>query len=374
MSSAARAHDAAFDARGIARAVEAWFRDHARDLPWRRDRSGYTGLVSEAMLQQTQVSRVIEKYEAFMRRFPTIEDLARADEQAVLAAWQGLGYYRRARNLHAAAKLVTNRFAGAVPRRTDELRSLPGVGAYTAGAIASIVFNERAPIVDGNVQRVLARLVADDRAPTEREAVRDCWARAEQLVRASAEPALCNEGLMELGATVCTPANPACTECPLALFCLARKTDREREIPPAKPPARQSNVVHHAVIFARGDRVLLEQRPATGLWSGMWQVPTIESTQALDERAVRARLPVKATTVRYMQEFVHQTTHRRVTFRLHHGVTRARKGAWVPFEEIDSYPMSNPQRRIIQQIQLPPDQRLAKSTANGAAARATRSR
>lgn len=374
MSSTARAREADFDARAIARAVEAWFRKHARDLPWRRDRSGYTALVSEAMLQQTQVSRVIEKYEAFMRRFPTVDDLARADEQAVLAMWQGLGYYRRARHLHTAAKAIVDEFNGSVPSRARDLQKLPGIGKYTAGAIASIIFNERTPIVDGNVQRVLARVAADDRAPQDRNAVEDCWRLAEQLVRASDDPAACNEGLMELGAMICTPGQPDCPRCPLASMCLARRTGRERTIPPAKPPARQQSVVHHAVLFARGGRVLIEQRPATGLWSNMWQVPTIEATSPLDERELRAQLSVPVTTIEFIEAFAHQTTHRRITFRLHRGITRARKGRWVALNEIDAYPMSNPQRRIIQQIEPPTDRRATRSTATGGGAQATRSR
>src|SRR5690606_31034689 len=168
--------------RAIAAAVETWFTSTARDLPWRRRRTGYTALVSEAMLQQTQVGRVIEKYESFMRRFPTLRALAEADEQSVLATWQGLGYYRRARHLHAAARAIVREHAGRVPCTAEELMHLPGVGRYTAGAIASIVFGERTPLVDGNVQRVLARLVADDRSPTATEAVRDSWQHADDLV------------------------------------------------------------------------------------------------------------------------------------------------------------------------------------------------
>jgi len=190
------------------RALERWFARHARDLPWRRRRTGYRALVAEVMLQQTQVSRVAERYVEFLRRFPTVRGLAEADEQEVLAAWQGLGYYRRARNLHAAARLIVAERGGRIPRTVDGLRQLPGVGRYTAGAIASIVYGAPAPIVDGNVQRVIARWDANDAPPADASTVAETWRRAEDLVGATARPGVLNEALMELGATVCTPVNP----------------------------------------------------------------------------------------------------------------------------------------------------------------------
>ena len=183
-----------------------WFRRNARDLPWRQrqHRSGYGALVAESMLQQTQVARVIESYKAFMRRVPTVKALAAADEQEVLTMWRGLGYYRRARNLHRAAKVVINDYGGRMPATANQLRHLPGVGRYTAGAIASIVHHQREPIVDGNVRRVLARWFAkksDDNSQGDRWA----WSKATQLVAIAPNPGVFNEALMELGATICTP-------------------------------------------------------------------------------------------------------------------------------------------------------------------------
>jgi len=192
----------------FAAAVEAWFVDAQRELPWRRVRNGYTALVSEAMLQQTQVARAVELYEPFMRRFPTVGALAEASEQEVLAAWQGLGYYGRARRLHAAARAIAERFEGEVPADIDALRSLPGVGRYTAGAIASIAFGARVPIVDTNVARVLMRVDARAGTSANPENVEWCWERAAQLVEACTNASHFNEGLMELGAIVCSSAAP----------------------------------------------------------------------------------------------------------------------------------------------------------------------
>lgn len=350
----------------IAVAISRWFAQNARALPWREHRTGYTALVSEAMLQQTQVSRVVESYIAFMERFPTVQHLANATEQEVLAMWQGLGYYRRARNLHAAAKKISSdpRFNGAVPQSVEQLHELPGVGRYTAGAIASIVFHQREPIVDGNVQRVLARL--EDRADVHsREGAAWCWERARQLVDQADSPGELNEGLMELGAVVCTPRVPRCAACPASQWCQAFKAGTQESLPAPKPQVKQVDVHHHAVIIRRGDRILLEQRPIEAvprtrkatikekkmvkgaMWGSMWQTPTIESDVPLTPRAVRARLAVSVDSLVRQGAFVHQTTHRRITFHVFTARTRARRGMWRAPGDVRDLPMSNPQRRIV---------------------------
>lgn len=356
--------------REIAAAISMWFARHARTLPWREHRTGYTAMVSEAMLQQTQVSRVVESYRTFIERFPTVRHLANATEQEVLAMWQGLGYYRRARNLHAAAKRICSdpHFGGTVPQSVDELRELPGVGRYTAGAIASIVFQHREPIVDGNVQRILARL--EGRADVHsREGTTWCWERAGQFVDAAKSPAALNEGLMELGAVVCTPRAPRCAMCPASQWCEAFKTGAQARLPAPKPQAKQVDVHHHAVIIRRAGRILLEQRPIEAasrlrsaaieekrggrgarrgaMWGGMWQTPTIESDTALTPRAIRARLSIEVESLVRRGEFVHQTTHRRITFHVFAARTRARRGTWRAPGDVRDLPMSNPQRRIV---------------------------
>ncbi len=332
---------------GLTRALETWFRKNSRDLPWRRRRDGYTALVAEAMLQQTQVARVLERYEAFLARFPDVGTLARADEQEVLAAWQGLGYYRRARHLHAAARVIVSDFGGRVPETVEHLGRLPGVGRYTAGAIASIVYGHAAPIVDGNVRRVLARLDADGAPSRDRATVRRAWARAEALAREASDPGVFNEALMELGATVCTPRAPRCDACPLAAECRARALGRQEKIPPANTATPRKTVHYHTLVIRRGDAVLFEQRPAGGLWARMWQTPTVEAARRLPAREIESRLPFAVTALARRAGFDHVTTHRRVRFHVFTAGTRRRRGVWRGPDELADLPMSNAQRKVL---------------------------
>lgn len=339
-----------------ARALEAWFRANRRDLPWRpahpaQPRDPYRVLVSELMLQQTQVSRVVERYTEFLARFPDVRALAAADEQEVLALWSGLGYYRRARLLHAAARAVVHEHDAAFPGSARSLESLPGVGRYTAGAIASLAFAERAPVVDGNVTRVLMRLHARNGTPDDRETTRWVWARAGALVQAAESPGVLNESLMELGATVCTPRAPACDRCPLARRCGARLADRQDEIPPPKARAQRSVIYCDAirVTDARG-RLLVTRRPDTGLWAGLWQAPT---TQRDDRHARPADVRTTLALERgpRLDEFVHRTTHREVRFRVWEGALGARTRPpgteWKSRAETARLALSSPQRRIL---------------------------
>lgn len=271
------------DSRIVA-ALSAWFSFNARDLPWRRvdpatgKRNPYWCLVSEFMLQQTQVARAVEKFVPFITRFPTVRALARADLDDVLAAWSGLGYYRRARNLHAAANQIVTLHGGRIPESVEELRMLPGVGRYTAGAIVSIAMGRTAPIVDGNVLRVLMRLDGVRGSATGKETEQWVWSRAESLT-ALAGPRIArfNEGLMELGAIICTPAGPRCSACPLLRDCQAAALGLHKSIPPPKKSARERRLLQVCLLVRdRSGRILLEQRPSRGLWAGLWQTPTIE--------------------------------------------------------------------------------------------------
>lgn len=348
--------------RELATALTRWLTRHARDLPWRASgppgqRDAYACLVSEAMLQQTQVSRVVERFPKFMARFPTVQALAAADEHDVLAEWSGMGYYRRARNLHAAARLIVEQHGGRVPRQVGELRALPGVGRYTAGAIASIAFDEPAPIVDGNVARVLLRVHGRDAASDDKRVQPWLWAHAEALATASSRPGAVNEALMELGATVCVPcpALPRCEACPLNQWCVARGEGRQAEIPRPKTRARQKNLYCGVALVRRADGALLmEQRPGQGMWAGMWQAPTIESgEQPVSARDVAAAIGIRASLLRPESNFEHQTTHRRVLFsvwradvddRAAGSVTR---GLWMKVDKLAGLGMSNAQRRIL---------------------------
>lgn len=340
--------------RHLTRLLQRWFARAARDLPWRRRRSPYRALVAEAMLQQTQVARVVGSYQPFLKRFPTPAALAEADEQQVLAAWQGLGYYRRARHLHKAAGMIISEFNGRVPEALDDLLRLPGVGRYTAGAIASIVFGRPEPAVDGNVQRVLARWHARSDPPQDRAMIAWCWRRAEELVRQAACPAAFNEALMELGAMICTPRAPKCRRCPVAELCEARRRGLEETIPSPKPAPARPAVHHHAVLVLRGGKMLLEQRPPAGLWAGMWQAPTIESKRILQAGEIRRALPILVNGLRKLGTFEHNTTHRQITFHVYAARSRgrrARRGEWRVPDDIDDLPMSNAQRRVLRLLQ-----------------------
>ncbi len=341
--------------RKLVTALCGWFEREKRDLPWRRRRTGYTALVAEAMLQQTQVARVSEYFNKFIRRFPTVKALAAADEQEVLALWQGLGYYRRARNLHAAAKIIAKQHGGRVPRKADVLRQLPGVGPYTANAIASIVYQQSEPVVDGNVRRVLARWHGHDLT------VNESWARAGELVKPSEHPGLFNEALMELGAVVCTPRAPRCPSCPVGELCQARRRGVEGRVPAPKPGIRRKVVHHHAVVVGRNGKVLLEKRPDNGLWSSMWQVPTIEADRALRPAELRRRLAVTVVGMRKAGTFEHATTHRLITFHVYAALARggatkrrsdeatkgSRKRIWRRCDDVADLPMSNAQKRVL---------------------------
>jgi A/G-specific adenine glycosylase len=241
-----------------------WYDANARDLPWRKDRDPYRVWVSEIMLQQTRVAAVIEHYHEFLRRFPTIGKLAAARESSVLAAWSGLGYYRRARMLHTAAKIIARERGGRFPESVAEWRLLPGVGRYTAAAIASIAFGAAVAVVDGNVERVIERISGDG---VSQEGI---WGAAERLLDRE-RPGDFNQAMMELGATVCTPRAPACLTCPIVDFCATRG----ERAGIAKAPRQQKREIHYALDL-RGETVLLVQRPRSArLMAGMWELPQI---------------------------------------------------------------------------------------------------
>lgn len=242
----------------------AWYDAHARDLPWRKDRDPYRVWVSEIMLQQTRVAAVIEHYHQFLRRFPTLQKLAAARETSVLAAWSGLGYYRRARMLHAAAKVIVREFEGRFPVTAKACHELPGVGRYTAAAIASIAFNEPVAVVDGNVERVLQR-VSGKRLSGEQ-----LWSQAKALLD-PARPGDFNQAIMELGATVCTPRAPVCLMCPVVELCAARG-----EMPATEKPSRQKKREIDYVLHCEDGKVRLIRRPrSASLMAGMWELPEI---------------------------------------------------------------------------------------------------
>jgi A/G-specific adenine glycosylase len=267
-----------------------WYDRHRRDLPWRRTADPYAIWVSEVMLQQTQVSVVIPYWETFLHRFPDVPALASAPLDEVLAAWRGLGYYARARNLHRAAQALLEKHGGRLPPEVEALGALPGFGRYTVGAVGSIAFGLPVPLVDGNVARVLARLFALEGSPGNPAWERTLWRLAAALV-VGERPGDWNQALMELGATVCRPEQPVCLLCPVRIHCRALASGRVDAIPAVRPRAHRRPLHLAVAVMRRGDAVLLVRRPEIGLFGGLWELPSTESTPGEEAAALAARWP-----------------------------------------------------------------------------------
>jgi A/G-specific adenine glycosylase len=266
-------------AQRFAKALVAWQASHGRhDLPWQQNRTPYRVWVSEIMLQQTQVATVIGYFERFMARFPDPATLAAASIDEVLHLWTGLGYYARGRNLHRAALRIREEFGGEFPTRFEDVESLPGIGRSTAGAILALSLDQRYPIMDGNVRRVLSRWFGIDGDPTDRATTQLLWTRAEECTPRH-EVAAYTQAIMDMGATLCTRRNPLCLHCPVSEACVARTTGRQHQLPNPKSkravrPARQT----HMVVALRPDgSVFLRQRPPAGIWGGLWAAPAFDS-------------------------------------------------------------------------------------------------
>lgn len=299
----------------------AWYQQQRRALPWRDDPRPYYVLMSELMLQQTRVDTVIPYFQRFIARWPTLADLAAADESEVLEAWAGLGYYRRARSLHACARAAT--LAGGLPGSPEALAALPGVGAYTAGAIASIAFGVRAPLVDGNVERVLSRWYAFGDDPRTTAGKRAIWAYAQALhdaAPASVHPGDLNQALMELGATVCSPTKPACDRCPVSGRCQAEQLGVQASFPKLKPKAKPVEIFGSSLVVHTPDGVLSGLRLPGGLLGGLWEPPRVALTAGASRsdavEALRALVwrerGVTVGEVRVAAPFTHVFTHRRL--------------------------------------------------------------
>lgn len=302
--------------------LASWYRRGHRDLPWRRTRDPYAIWISEVMLQQTRVDTVIPRYTRWLARFPTVEALARASLDEVLEEWAGLGYYARARNLHAAARAVSERHGGHLPDDPAAIRALPGIGRYTAGAILSLAWHRREPILDGNVLRVLSRLfrlAGDPRAAAGQKAL---WTLAERMVEAG-DPATINQAMMELGATVCAPRDPSCASCPLSRVCAAHQAGDTGAFP---APSRATKVIaidQVTVAIIRRGRMLLARRPPRGMWGGLLEPPTGapregEPLPDAARRIARERAGLAITDVTPLVRFQHLLSHRRITFHCFH--------------------------------------------------------
>ncbi len=250
-----------------------WYRKESRkNLPWRKTRDPYRIWISEAMLQQTQVATVIPYYRRFLERFPSVHSLSRAPLTDVLDTWSGLGYYSRAKNLHACAQTITRDHGGRLPEEVDSLLKLPGIGRTTAGAIASIAFDRPAPILDGNVQRVLCRYFGIREDPRQAAVQRRLWRLAEQLVPRK-DPGDFNQAMMELGAMVCLPRRPQCGRCPLSADCVSRRKGWQDSIPPSRRPTARKKLFYPCAVLRKNGRVLIARRPIATLLPGLWEFP-----------------------------------------------------------------------------------------------------
>lgn len=336
-----------------------WYRQHARTLPWRSSRDPYAIWVSEIMLQQTQVDTVIPYYTRWMQRFPTIKTLADAEEQAVLKVWEGLGYYSRARNLHKAAMLVMSDYNGVLPDQAPDLEKLPGIGPYTAGAIASIAFGRNAAALDGNIKRVYARLFAVEEPINSPAGIKQLDHLAQQALP-SGDAGDYNQALMDLGSSICTARNPACGSCPISSCCEAFRTGQQNTLPVKNARPRIPHYTVTAAVIAKDQKVLLARRPDTGMLAGLWEYPggKLEKGEDLHtclKREILEELGVEIEPNGRIGLYRHAYTHFKVTLYAFHAVIKnggvpmpleASELYWARIEELPSFPMAKIDRLI----------------------------
>lgn len=339
-----------------------WYGLHGRTLPWRQTRDPYAIWVSEIMLQQTQVKTVIPYYDRWLTQLPTIADLAQADQQTVLKLWQGLGYYARARNLHRAAQQVMQQHQGQFPQDLETVLQLAGIGRTTAGGILSAAFNQPVPILDGNVKRVLSRLIALELPPS--KAVNQLWQVSEQLLDRQ-NPRDFNQALMDLGATLCTPKQPACLVCPWNQSCRAYQRNMQNELPVSETrapiPRKQIGV---AVIWNDRGQILIDRRRQEGLLGGLWEFPggkleTGETVEACIQREIREELGIEIEVGDHLITIEHTYTHFHVTLNVHHcrhisgdpQPIECDEVRWVSPEELDQFPFPKANVTIIEALQ-----------------------
>ncbi len=346
----------------LRRALIAWYERNRRDLPWRRNRDAYAVWVSEVMLQQTTVKTAAPYYEAFLARFPSLAALAEAEEDDVLAAWSGLGYYHRARNLHRGARHVAERHGGVFPDSLEAALAVPGIGLYTASAILSIAYNRPFPVVDGNVRRVLARLLALRGAEYRRDG--PYYNRAEELLDRE-RPGDWNQALMELGAIVCLPRKPACEACPLRRHCAAHAQDLVGELPEGRARRRPVEVTVAAALIERDGQILLVRRPEGRLLGRMWELPqtSLESRGLADlVSELKERYGLRAAPGPLVVRARHAITYRRITLEGYRTRLLGREPGdreslrWVKPQEILQIPVSSATRKLLRGLdnaQLP---------------------
>ncbi len=348
------------------RSLLVWFRRHRRPLPWRQHRTPYRIWVAEVLLQQTRVAQATPYFERFVRRFPTVRDLARTSEEQVLKAWEGAGYYARARHLHQAARILVRERGGQLPHRVEELRQLPGVGPYIAAAVASLAFHAPEVALDANGLRVLARWTLERRdprrAPVRHRLVR--WAEDRLPRTRSGE---FNEALMELGETLCLPTHPRCDACPIASLCRARQELPDPgAIPARRPPRAKPLVVASVVAVTRAGRWLVLRRPSSGLLGGLWEFPggklrTHEPPVVAARRELREETGLTAGRLEKVGLFRHEYSHFRVTLHLFRSRSvggklrvRGRRHRWVGWTELRRLPLPRATLKMIPSLREAP--------------------
>ncbi len=346
----------------------AWYHRHGRSLPWRETRDPYRIWVSEVMLQQTQVATVLPYYDRFLEKFPSVGDLANAPEETVLRVWEGLGYYRRARQMHAAAKQIVDVHDGAFPEVLAEVRALPGIGRYTAGAILSFAFEQRVPILEANTQRLFARLIACEEIVTRSSAQERLWTFAEALLPDEA-PGRFNQALMELGSQVCIPLEPRCDECPVQEFCQGRRRGIAARLPKKVAPPKSEKLTEAAVILRSQNRVLLRRCGLGERWEGLWDFPRVgleslgskRGTPAQVALAIQKRYGLTITIDRHIGTLKHGVTRYLITLHAYDALfvnagdeDRADGGkeafTWIARESLQDLPLSTTGRLIVQWI------------------------
>lgn len=335
-----------------------WYTQNARSLPWRGHPDPYAVWVSEIMLQQTRVEAVIPYFERWMERFPSVAALAAASEGEVLATWEGLGYYSRARNLHRAAQIVLNEYGGKIPAGLPALRHLPGIGRYTAGAIASIAFGADAPALDGNLRRVLARVFNVSQPANSPEGERRLWELAEACLP-TGRAGEYNQALMDLGAAICTPRAPRCLLCPIQDICQARALGIQEQRPVLVPKPEIPHYIVTAAVIRRNGTVLIARRPSKGLLGGMWEFPGGKQQEGEDlpaclRREIREELDVEIEVGQPLGVFRHGYSHFHVTLHAFECSLASREPRpleaseirWVKPVELQDFPMGKIDRQI----------------------------
>ncbi len=343
--------DSAPARRRFAKSLLAWFAAAARDLPWRRTRDLYSIWVSEIMLQQTQVATVVDYYERFLRAFPDCRSLAAADEAQVLRLWEGLGYYRRARQLHAAARQIVSQHSGQFPTSFDEVRALPGIGRYTAGAILSIGTDARLPILEANTIRLGCRLTGYQGDPASTAGQKHLWSFAEAILPIRQVGAF-NQALMELGSTICKPREPACDQCPVAEFCQARAAGLTLQIPTATRKMQYEDIAEIAVVVRHGPAVLVRQCQPGERWAGLWYFPRFVATAEAIPQRVAELTGNKIAPGARLTVLKHGVTRFRITLEVYAARLTGKRAAtntavrWVDAAELAELPLSVTGRKI----------------------------